>query len=103
MKKILLSLLIVATMIGFAQQYRGEISQIFVNDLTGEMVQWSSPNSTSISGKIAFDDGGGGIAECRCYQGPDAYEKNKANNPQGSCCWVDPKTASYPYCSFGCI
>ena len=105
MRKFLLSLLVVITMIGFAQQYSdGDMVDIFVNNQTGELVQWTSPNSTSVSGKILFDGGGGGgIAECRCYQGPDAATKNRDNNPQGSCCWVDPKTATYPYCTAGCI
>lgn len=99
MKKLFLILLFGISFWGLSQSILGRIDNIFINNATGELVQWTAPQDDSTSRL----PGGGEFARCRCYQGHDSAEKNKENNPQGSCCWVHPDNGTFPYCSLGCI
>ena len=106
MKKIFFILFAFLTVVVIAQKFSSG-GVIFSISAEGDPIIMAADNSPESRRSLsdAIDEfGDDTVAKCRCYQGADRAQKNKDNGgPTGSCCWVDPATTNYPYCSNGCI
>lgn len=100
MKKLFFILVAFIALGAFAQEIERYRGIIFSVSDEGDSIYYYADGNSSARKKNTSIDPQDDVADCKCYQGPDRETKNK---PYGSCCWVDPATTNYPYCTYGCI